>query len=200
VNFRVNPDGSVSYDDPRLGQAGILSAQGSQLTVNGVAVTINAQALIGGPTLYLDNYTSEQPGTFTVHLLPGTHVLQQGLFGRVSFTVDPSGNISFDPQYANFLSVQPGNQLIVNGARVAFDARALGNSTVYLDYYTPEQTGSVFFVKLLPGTHQLQIYGNGQWNAYQFTVTQQDSITFDPSLANVFSLQGSLTLIVKSLG
>jgi hypothetical protein len=166
--------------------------------VNGVAVTINAQALSGGPILFLDGYTSEQPGTFTVHLLPGTHLLQQDLFGRVSFTVDSSGNISFDPQYANFLSVQPGNQLIVTGARVAFDARALGNSTVYLDYYTPEQTGAVFYVNLLPGTQLLEWYDvNGKLNSYQFTVTEQDSITFDPSLVNVFSLQGPLTLIVK---
>jgi hypothetical protein len=197
VTFTVNPNGTISVDDPNLVSAGILSSQGNQLIVNGATVTINAQSLVGGPTLYVDSYSNEQPGTFMVHVLPGAHLLQQGLFGRVSYNVDPSGNISFDSQYANFLSVQNGNQLIVKGAQVAIDATALGNTTVYLDYYTPEQTATVIFVNLLPGTQLLQIYSNGQWNPYQFTVTTQDTITFDPSLSNVFSLEGPLTLLVS---
>jgi hypothetical protein len=199
VSFTVDTGGKVNYD-AALDQVGILSGQGSSvLTVNGVGVTINAQAL-SNPYLALDYYISETPGTFLVHLLPGSHLLQAYGGGSINFTIGQDGSISFDDPnlvQAGIVSVQNGNTLVVNGVRVAIDARLLSTSQVYLDYYTVEQTGSVFYVTLLPGTQRLQGYGGGE---VDFRVTDQGVIDFDTSLDAALSGRGSQTLIVKALG
>ena len=200
ISFTVGDNGSIGVSDPKLVSAEIVSVYGGQLYVNGVAVTIHAQAL-SDPYLAVDNYTPEKPGTFQVNLLPGNHLMQESGGGNISFTVANDSSISFSDTNlvsAGIVSVN-GNQLVVNGAHVAIDARALGNTTVYLDYYTAKQTGSVIFVNLLPGTHHLQIYSGVNLNMYQFTVTPQGDLAFDSSEDNVFALQGLQTLVVSAL-
>ena len=112
VAFRVNPDGTVSYD-PAL--QGILSGQGtSQLTVNGAAVTINAQAL-SDSSLVADYYTVEQTSaTFQLVLLPGTHTIRSSDGTRsITLTVDENGNISYDQSESQELGGLGTKALIV---------------------------------------------------------------------------------------
>jgi hypothetical protein len=80
---------------------------------------------------------------------------------------------------------------------VTIDATALNTSEVFIDYYTAEQTGSTFYVTLLPGTHHLQGYGGG---AVDFRITPDGMIDYDLSLDNELSGQGTKTLTVKALG
>jgi hypothetical protein len=193
LSFSVNPNDTVSYD-PAL--EGILNGQGSNvLTVNGAPVLINTHLYAG-----LDS-EGFAPGTFWMTLLPGIHHLTGFGGDTISFVVNPNGTISYDSSLEGILNGQGSKTLTINGAHVAIDARALGNTTVYLDdYRIQEQTASVNFVNLLPGKHDMLIYSGGHWNTYYFWVTNQGDLLLDSSTANVFSLQGPRTLLVKAAG
>jgi hypothetical protein len=194
VSFAVNPDGTVSYD-PAL--EGILAGQGtSQLTVNGAAITINAQALTD-PNLAFDYYTAEKPGTFQARVLPGSHELIEAGGGNVSFVVNPNGTVSYDPSLQGILAGQDTSQLTVNGATVTIDASALADSSVAVDYHMIEQTNATFQLVLLPGTHTIRS-GDGS-RSVTFTVSDNGTISFPASEDSLLSLQDGATLIVKAL-
>jgi hypothetical protein len=197
VNFTVNPNGSVSIDQ-QTAAAGILTLQGkNNLTVNGATVHVNAHALTN-PTVYVDYYAPEAPAApFTLHLLPGQHLLQGAGGGLVNFTVNPNGSVSIDQQTAaaGILTLQGKNNLTVNGATVHVNAQALTNPTVYVDYYAPEAAAAQFTLHLLPGQHLLQ----GPSGSVTFTINPDGTITIPASEDALLSLQGSMTLIVKAL-
>jgi hypothetical protein len=193
VTFQVAVDGTVSYDSSLQG---ILSGQGTNLlTVNGVAVTINASAL-NDPYLALDYYIAEKPDTFQVRLLPGSHLFQTDGGGTgVSFTVDAAGNVSYDPSLQGILSGQGTNLLTVNGVAVTINAQALTSTNVSVDYYASEATATPFILHLLPGQHLLQ----GPSGSVSFTVNPDGTITFPASEDSLLALQGNASLIVKAL-
>jgi phage baseplate assembly protein gpV len=116
VAFTVDPDGTVSYDQP-LGESGILAGQGSrQLTVHGAAVTVDATALTA-PGLVTDYDFAHPVSTaarFTLHLLPGSHVLEgTNGGGGLSYTVNPDGSVSFPTSEDAQLSLLGSTDLIV---------------------------------------------------------------------------------------
>jgi plastocyanin len=198
LRFTVGQDGSISFADPNLLAAGIVSVNGNQLTVNGALVSINAQALTD-PQLSLDYYYYAASNSFQARLLPGNHLLQEVSAGSISFTVGQDGSISLaDPNLlaAGIVSVN-GNQLTVNGAHVAIDARSLGIAYVDLDYYTTVQATSMFYVNLLPGTHRLQADGSAA--AVNFTITDTGLIDYPTSLDTELSGRGTQTLTVNYL-
>jgi hypothetical protein len=197
LSFTVDARGNVSYD-PALGQAGILGGQGSSaLTVNGVAVTINAQAL-RNLSLALDYYISETPGTFLVHLLPGSHLLQAYGGGQISFVIDRNGKVNYDSTLEGILAGQGTSQLTVNGATVTVDALSLSDSSVVVDYYTVEQTNATFQLVLLPGTHTIRSRDGSK--VLSFTVDASGFVDYDPSEDQELGGRGTRTLIVRSLG
>ncbi len=194
VAFTVNADGTVSYD-PSL--QGILTGQGTGfLTVQGVAVAIDAQAITAS-SLILDYYTDEANATpFLVGLLPGAHILQ-ALDGQssVAFTVNPDGTVSYDPSLQGILTGQGTGQLSVHGAAVTIDAQAIAGSSLILDYYTVEPNAKPFLVGLLPGAHLLQALDGH--SSVAFTVNPDGTVSYNPSLQGILTGQGTEQLTVN---
>jgi hypothetical protein len=96
VTFAVDAHGNVSYD-PSLNEV-LNSTLAHQLTVNGATVTIDARSL-SDASVFVDSYIVEQTSAmFKLHLLPGTHTIRS-LDGTrsITFTVDNSGNVNYDP-------------------------------------------------------------------------------------------------------
>ena len=66
-----------------------------------------------------------------------------------------------------------------------------------LDYYTTEQTSSVFYVNLLPGTHRLQADGSAA--VVNFTITDTGLIDYAASMDTELSGRWTQTLTVNYL-
>jgi hypothetical protein len=153
VTFQVGLSGVISYD-PSLNS--ILSGRGTnQLLVKGAPVTVDPRALTN-PFLEVDYYITEQKAApFTLTLLPGSHLLSNAGGGSVAFTVNANDTVDYDPSLNSILSGRGTNQLLVKGAQVTVDARALSIASLAVDYYITEQTAAPFTVVLLPGVHLL---------------------------------------------
>jgi hypothetical protein len=197
VTFQVGINGVISYESSLDGVLGGRST--NQLTVNGVTVNVSQQ--LSSSTLVVDYYTIEQSKSFTLHLLPGSHVLSEYAGGQVPFKVDANGNLSWDQSFNGVLTSTGPGQLTVQGVTVTIDATALSSPTLYVDYgYTySHATSSTFPVTLLPGTHLLSTGGA----TISFTVNPNGTITWPTSENNDLSVRqnpdGTEELIVNSL-
>jgi hypothetical protein len=194
VVFTLNPNGTVSYA-PAL--QGILTGQGtSQLGVRGAAVTIDARALSAAGMMadYLIRESTSAP--FTLRLLPGTHVVADAAgTGAVNFTVNSSGAVAYAPALQGILTGQGTSTLVVHGAAVTIDARALSAAGVMADYLIRESTSAPFTLRLLPGTHVLaDAAGTG---AVNFTVNSSGAVAYAPALQGILTVQGTGTLVVR---
>jgi hypothetical protein len=194
VSYKVDAKGNVTFD---ASLQGVLVSPGpNQLTVNGVALTINAQAL-SDPYLAVDYYIGESPGTFQVHVLPGSHLLSAASGGQVAFAIDARGNVSNDPSLQGILATPGTGQLTVNGATVTFDARALADSGVIVDYYLAEATSATFQLMLLPGAHTIRS-SDGSRSA-TFRIDASGNVDYDNAEDAILSGRGTRTLIIKAL-
>jgi hypothetical protein len=198
VDFTVSDNGTVSYD-PSL--QGILSGQGtSTLKVNGVTVSVNAQAL-SVPLVQIDTYITENDTSpFALTVLPGPQTLQEyGLPGTtINFTVTANGTVSYDPSLQGILSGQGTNTLVVNGVTVTVNAQALSDPYLQVDSFVEEFTAAPFTLTVLPGQHVMQEYIESG-TAVSFTVGDDGTVSYDPSLAGVFSGQGTNNLVVNGV-
>jgi hypothetical protein len=116
--FSVSNSGTVSpgYGGTSYASSIASVSIGNQLTVTGAAVTINATALTM-PSLVLEDQSNESTSApFTVHLLPGLHLLSNSS-GSVTFSVDDNGNISFPSSEDALLSLQGSMTLIVKALK-----------------------------------------------------------------------------------
>ncbi len=183
TNANGTVNGIVSYD-PSL--QGILTGAGSNtLTVNGVAVTINATALTSGYIVV--NYFDEFQGQlFTVHLLPGTNYLwgPGGSAEALAFTVTAGGIVGYDSSLQGVLTGAGSNTLIVKGVSFTINATALGNSEIELDY-APLGTATSITVVVIPGVNDLYSYALNE--GFVITVALNGDISYDPSLDNILS-------------
>jgi hypothetical protein len=195
VNFKVSNTGQLEYVATL---EGILTGSGTQrLTVNGAAITIDAHFL-SDPYLYFDSFVPMAQGSlFAPHLLPGTHTIQEIGGGKVSFMVNNSSQVQYDATLEGILKGANTSQLIVRGAAITIDARALSAPGLYIDSYLVEPNSMLFTVNLLPGQHTVRRFGGTQY-AY-FTVTPDGKISFDSSEDNILGGAATTTLVILAL-
>jgi hypothetical protein len=190
VYFTVAQDGTISYD-PAM--EGVLSGRGTtSLSVNGRAVRLDASDL-GVSSLLLDYAWHGAASALDARLLPGQHWLCTNGYDHVYFTVAQDGTISYDPAMEGILSGRGTTSLTVNGTAITLDIRALGVSSLLLDYAWHD-AASALNVRLLPGLHWLGT--NGYDHAY-FTVAQDGTIDYDAALEGILSGRGTRALQVN---
>src|SRR5262249_13347356 len=130
--FTVAADGTIDYD-PSL--EGVLAGRGTaSLAVQGRAIAVDASALTGGASLWIDAVAFAAGAPFTARLLPGRHALwSQGGWSQV-FTVAADGTIDYDPSLEGVLTGRGTASLVVRGRAVAVDASALtGGASLWID-------------------------------------------------------------------
>jgi hypothetical protein len=104
VWFTVNSNGTVGYDP---GLEGILTTDATKHTLNvvGAPVTIQGTALDGPNVLVDSRLESASTAPLFLHLLPGIHIVQDGI-GVTSFTINPDGTVDFTDPLDDGLSVR----------------------------------------------------------------------------------------------
>lgn len=154
------------------------------------------------PNLLLDSSVNlSTAAAFSANLAAGTHTL---LYGNgvadndtVTFSVDNSGAVYYDPSLNNVLSGRGGSTLTVKGVTVKIDAHALTMPVLNLNFGSGETnfaTATPFSATLLPGVQSLLPVNGGP---VAFTVSNSDTVDYDPSLNGVLSGRSSSTLVVK---
>jgi hypothetical protein len=190
VPVTVAADGNVSYD-PNL--EGILSGNGTtSLSVNGVAVQIDASAL-SGTCLTLDNAAYDSTALLNLQLLPGRHVLKNGS-APISFTVNTDGTVSYDPALEGVFSGSGSGTLAVHGVSLTVDATVLGGTPLNLDSIAYDSSAPLN-LNVLPGQHFIQ---GGDGTTYSFTVNLDGTVNYDPSLdGTTLTGQGTTVLVLQ---
>lgn len=189
-NFNVTADGRIEY---AAALEGLLSGRGtSSLRINGAKVVIDATA-ITSDYFVLDYMTQDKSKPLTVRLMPGYHHLQSPVV--MDFSVTESGKIAYDASQEGILLGQGTNQLLVRGAAVTIDARALWSPYLALDYL-PVDPRQVLNARLLPGLHHIQTYGG---DVLLFRVAANGQVSYDASLEGIFTGNGTTTLSVPGL-
>src|SRR5262249_48032423 len=133
VSFTVNPNGTVGYD-PTL--EGVLTGAGtSTLKIRGATVTIDATALSLSRVALDNTFALTNAAAFTFTGLPGKYQRADGSGApaAVSFTLNASGTVSYDPALEGALTGSGTSTLTVRGATVTIDATALSVPTLVLD-------------------------------------------------------------------
>jgi hypothetical protein len=190
--FSVANDGMVDYA-PEL--EGILSGRGtSYLTINGVAVRIDARPL-GMANLFMDYATFDGQSPFTARLLPGQHFVYNYGGSMHYFSVANDGTVDYAPELEGILSGRGTSNLTINGVAVQIDARALGVSYLTLDYANFDATMPIA-ARLLPGQHLFYTLNSPM---RYFTVTANGTIDYDPTLDGILSGRGTSTLTISNM-
>jgi len=198
VRFTIGQDGTVSYD-PSL--QGILSGSGTNtLVINGVTVTIDATRL-SLQTIIVDGAirpATSAPFTFTG--LPGTAYLEDagGEGATVFFTLNADGTVSYDPSLQGVVTGNGTNTLVVNGVTVTIDATRLSLPTIVVDGAMTPATSAPFTFTGLPGTAFLAD-PKGEGASVLFTLNADGTVSYNPSLAGVFSGSGTNTLVINGV-
>jgi hypothetical protein len=199
IDFNVGDNGDVSYPNS---DDDFLSGHGSNLTISGLTITINAEALVNSYlTLRIDTNLTDSPAApFKLTVLPGPHTLAD-LFGQgsVQFSLDDSGDISYASSLDTVLSGQGSTTLTVNGAAVTINALALSDPELLFNNYTEQVSTALFTVYLLPGTATLSELLQPSDTTVTFSVAADGTVSYDPSLDSVFSGQGTGTLTVNGV-
>ena len=134
----------------------------------------------------------------SVTLAPGTYSFQQasGYFADFTFTVDASGNVGFDPQFAGFLQGAGTPTLIVTGFPIHLDGTALDHDLLpivagaqILSHLTAHD------LRVVPASHYDFQPGSGIVAAFQFGVDLQGNVVVDPSYS-LFATAGGSTLTI----
>ncbi len=194
VAFQVLPDGNVDYDTTS-GQT-LLSGSGSTtLTVNGLLVIVDAQALTA-PTVTLDGVPFATTSNYEPAVLPGTHVIQEPQGGSVPFQVTEAGDVTFDPMYSIALTANAG-VLTVNGLPLDIAPAAITEPGLYLDgsqtAFDPTQ-GLV--AQVLPGDHTLRDAAGG---SVAFTLSPADGLDYATQLNAILGGRNDFLLHVLGL-
>jgi hypothetical protein len=167
---------------------------------------IDAHALTM-PDLNLDysiNFSTAAP--FSTNLAAGTHTLLYGNgvgpVDTVTFSVDNSGAVDYDPSLNAVLSGRGSSSLVVNGVTVHIDAHALTMPDLSLNYAVNVATATPFTATLLPGAQSL-LYNSGVGGAgpdiVAFSVDNSGAVDYDPSLNGMLSGRGSSNLVVNGV-
>jgi hypothetical protein len=169
-----------------------------------LSTTLDTRALVQTlPQLTLDSTTSFQAGApRTFDLAEGDHTLSSyyGWGGSVSFHVDGSGGVTWDPLLNGVLSGSgtAASPLVVHGRTVTIDARALSMPSLILDSQVDFTNATSLTATVLPGNQFVESYYGYGGVAY-FSVGNDGTVDYsnDPSLAGLLSGRGSTTLGVN---
>jgi hypothetical protein len=195
VDFQVNADGTVDY---AASLNNVLSGRGtSMLVVHGVTVNVDATAL-SPMTLGLDGFEpSFKPTTpFQIVVLPGINALLEDGGGYVDFQVNADGTVDYDRALDGVLSGRGTSTLIVGGVTLTIDATALSplTATFTVVGLSTMTTAQAQTVTVLPGDLGFE----AGTLAFDFTISAQDVLDYDPSLNGRLSGRGTNTLVVSS--
>ena len=197
VGFSIDDSGHVGYVSALQG---VLAGAGTgQLAVHGAAVTVDATAVSAvASKVVLDGVVVSAATPITAALLPGTHVIEANTgYGTVAFTVDDAGHVGYTASPQVILAGAGTSRLVVQGAPVTFDARALAAKTawVYVDG-VKESSASPFGLRLLSGTHVIE---DAAGDAVLFTVDPDGTIDYAATYNSKLSGRGTKTLTILSL-
>jgi Ca2+-binding RTX toxin-like protein len=189
-NFIVTADGRIEY---AAALEGLVSGLGtSSLRINGAQVMIDATAITSN-SLGLDYMQQDKSMPLTVRLMPGQHFIESPTV--IFFSVTESGKIEYDASQEGVLLGNGTNQLLVRGAAVTIDARALWSSNMVLDYLTVDKH-QVLNARLLPGQHFIQTNGG---DVLWFNVAANGQVSYDASLEGTLTGSGTTELGIPGL-
>jgi hypothetical protein len=114
-----------------------------------------------------------------------------------NFTVTASRTVDYDPSLDLILSGRGTSSLVVLGATIQFDARALSVASLSLGGIANFSTQAIFSATLLPGVHPLfYTTGFGGIPMANFTVTASRTVDYNPALDLILNGRGTSTLLV----
>jgi phenolic acid decarboxylase len=196
----VKNDGTVDYD---VSLNGVYGGRGTTtLTVNGLALTVDATALseqhvqlVGVATF--DSKTAQHvtivPGSYGIYT-PGGYVYGP-TGGTRTVVVKNDGTIDYDASLNGAYSGRGTSALTVVGFAIRVDATAHPSQSYDVAGVTLWFGGSaVKTIQISPGKYTVNSQSLGQLGA--FTVQPAGTIDFDPSLNTVFSGRGTTTLTI----
>ena len=192
--FAVSNSGTVSYD-PSL--EGVLRGAGtSTLTVQGVAVTIDASALTKpGSKPVMGSLPSTAP--FTLRMIPGQQFVDDlGDGAGLYFTVSNSGTVSYDPSLEGVVTGAGTSTLTVQGVAVTIDASALTKTQLETGDGIFASTAP-FTLRMIPGQQFIDDLGDD--DGLYFKVSNSGTVSYDPSLEGVVTGAGTSTLTVQGV-
>jgi hypothetical protein len=191
VPFRVTDAGRVEFD-PALDR--MLSGRNTTtLAVRGLPVTVDTT-----DTDYTNTAISGTGwltvGTVrTLNLLPGPHYVQAPTGGAVRFQVTDAGRVAVDE--SRWVSGSGTSTLTVHGVAVTIDATATTHTGIRVagvpGWKDPHHVQTV---RLLPGNHRI---GTLDGRTYDFVVTDNGLIDYDPSLDTVLLGRNTTTLTIR---
>jgi hypothetical protein len=114
----------------------------------------------------------------------------------IDFTVNPDGTVAYDPSLQGALAGAGTTELTIAGRTVSFDPTALGTATVFIDGRAFAGTAP-FTVKLLPGQHAVGTAAG--LTPATFTVGNDGTVGYDPSLQGALTGAGTATLTVAGV-
>jgi hypothetical protein len=163
---------------------------------NGKPITIDARPLtainiaVSGITSWLPADQLE-----SVRLLPGSYDVLVG-YDTIAFTVTSQDTVTYDASADAYLDGRDSSTLVIRGMDVTIDARQLTGMSMILNYLTSNlPLSSTHTVRVVPGSQMLQV-GN---DTIAFTVTPQDTVTYDASADAYLDGRDSSTLVIRGM-
>ncbi len=209
--FTVENDGTVDFD---VSLEAYISGRGTDtLVVNGFTVNIDATALTAatfglqtviGAALIVPSMeaTVVQPVT----LVPASYSFCDVRCGAATFafSVEDDGTVDFDVALDGFLSGRGTTTLVVDGFTVSIDATALsaptfglagnGSGGRQIENLVPTTTVQTF--TLVASTNYVFCDVACGSRSFLFTVADDGTVDFDPTLDGFLSGRGTSTLVV----
>jgi hypothetical protein len=150
-----------------------------------VSFQLDAHAL-SEPLLWLDNSTIVSTATPAPYMVaPGVHTLVDYWGGNfnaaaATFTVRADGKVTYDLPFDQVLGGNGTGTLLVKGATITIDARALYTPRLTVDYGYVPYTASLISLTVLPGPQELfDTWATG--STVPFNVTPDGRVEYDAS-------------------
>jgi uncharacterized protein with LGFP repeats len=166
-----------------------------------LSTTLDTSALAQTlPQLALDGTTAFQAGgPQAFNLAEGDHTVSSSSSwgGSVTFHVDGSGNVTWDPSLNGVLSGAGTADLplVLQGRTITLDAHALSLSALALDSQSTFPTSTPAAFTVLPGDQF--VVATTVWGGQaRFTVGPDGTVDYDPSLDGALTGRGTATLVL----
>ena len=198
-HFTVDNAGKVQFDEAL---DGFVSGRGTDtLVVAGYTFQADATAMTPQATAVHPLSGQDTTGTrmHTMIGIPGLYIFKggHGNHTTVIFTVGNDGTIGFEPALDGFVSGRGTDTLVVTGYEFHADATALSPQPNNVRPLSgQDHTGTRMHTMTgVPGLY-LFIGGYGNWTTFKFTVENDGTIDFDPTLDEFVSGRATDTLVV----
>jgi hypothetical protein len=183
---------------------GVLGGRGtSTLVVKGATIHVDATAL-SSESIGLDGIDWFPNGSvLTLTLLPGRHSFYTpthlGGPNYTWFVIKRDLTVDYEHALNSVLAGRGTNTLLVRGAVIFVDARIISNGLLSVDVSGSLTTRFMVPYALMPGSHELWIYGSGTNSVLLFGVSNDGAVSYRPDMdGTVFSGRGTNTLVLLS--